>query len=216
MGVILSCKTSQGQQCRTSGEERTGGGKGIRFPFPYSNGKETQNDPKSKSRYAVSGAKNVGAGSSYHKSAKRRTDVELPRKTGLPNLLGVRGRSGEQKLSFFLSDFFSTKDTISRDENLKLNPFNQVEPQVLQPINFFLVHSSRVEKRNHPSPNDLSSYLPNTILESKLDTPNIGKIAFSDSVIRKSPTPNGTKCLHVLRGNKLLVSSTSFVFSVIT
>jgi hypothetical protein len=213
MGVILSCKTSKGQQCRTSGEERTSGAKGIRIPPQCSNGKENQNDTKSRSTCAVSGARIVGAGSSYHKSTKRRTDVELPRKTGLPNLLGLRGRSGEQKVSSFLSDFFSPKDTISRDENLKLKPSNPVEPQVLQPINFFLVLSSRVENRNHPSPNDLSSYLPNTILGNELNKTNIGKIAFSDSVIRTSTTPNGTKCLHVLRGNKL-IRSASVVFSV--
>jgi hypothetical protein len=70
-------------------------------------------------------------------------------------------------------------------------PFNQGEPIELQPINFFLVHSSMVEKRSQPSPSDLNSYCPTTILECDLDSPNIRKNAFSHSTIRKSPTPNG-------------------------
>ena len=146
MGVILSCKSSQCHQCRTSGEERTGSGKGIGFPPHLSNGKENQDGLKSKIRFAASGTQNVGTGSIYRKSARSRTDVELPNRNGLPNM-GARSRSGERNRSSFLSDLFYPRENISRDGNLKLMPFNQGEPKELQPINFFLVHSSMVEKK---------------------------------------------------------------------
>ena len=109
MGIILSCKSSQCHQCRTSGEERTGSGKGIGFPPHLSNGKENQDGLKSKIRFASSGTKNVGAGSIYRKSARRRTDAELPKRSRLPDM-GARSRSGERNLSFFLSDLFYPRD----------------------------------------------------------------------------------------------------------
>jgi hypothetical protein len=78
-------------------------------------------------------------------------NVELPKRNGLPNMC-ARSRSGERNRSSFLSDLFYHMEVISRDGNLILMPFNQGEPRELQPINFFLVHSSMVEKRSHPSP----------------------------------------------------------------
>jgi hypothetical protein len=213
MGVILSCKSSQCHQCRTSGEERTGSGKGIGFPPHFSNRKENLDDLKSKTRFAASGTQNNDAGSIYRKSFRSRTDVELPKRNGLPNM-GARSGSGERKRSSFLSDLFFPRENISRDGNLKFMPFNQGEPKVLQPTNFFLVHSSMVEKRSHPSPSDLNYYCPTTILESDLKRPSIGKNAFSDSTIRKSPTPNGKNIFPCVERGKILLNSTSLFFSM--
>jgi len=59
MGVILSCKSSQCHQCRTSGEERTGSGKGIGFPPHLSNGKENQDGLKAKLDSQLQGHKTL-------------------------------------------------------------------------------------------------------------------------------------------------------------
>ncbi len=109
MGVILSFKSSHCHQSQTLGEERTGSSKGIGFPPHFSNGKENQEVLKSKIRFASSGTQNVGAGSIYHKSARRRTDVELPKRNRLPDM-GARSRSGERNRSSFLSDLFDPRD----------------------------------------------------------------------------------------------------------
>ena len=100
MGVILSLKSSQCHHCRTLGEECTGSSKGIGFPPHFSNGKENQEVLKSKIRFTSSGTQNVGAGSIYHKSARSRMDVELPKRNRLPGM-GARSRSGERNRSSY-------------------------------------------------------------------------------------------------------------------